>query len=140
MDSRPVHGKFDSFSFFRFCRPKKIFFLYIIFIASLAFCQNSPDSLTVHYKPSGQDLWFAKDKADHFLSSAFLSGFGYYVATQELNTNNQQAEQIALSFSLSTGVLKEFYDLQRGGKFSWKDIVADIAGASLGLYLITIGR
>jgi len=100
------------------------------------------DTLVVSAAQSiNRDLWLAKDKADHLICSAFLVGFGYYVAKQEMHTNQDRAGNLAVGFSFSLGIAKELYDqFGRKQKVSWKDLVADLFGCGFGYALISLGR
>ncbi len=107
--------------------------------ASGALCQSSQDSTqTQTVKPALADSWFAKDKADHFVTSAFLTGLGYYAANKELNKSDPAAKNLAVGFSLSLGILKEVYDEKsRKGTASWKDLAADVLGVGIGYLIIS---
>lgn len=119
----------------------KISILGFLIIAGNIFASETKiDTLTLRPIPVRTDKWIAKDKADHFMASAFLAGAGYTFASQELYKNHPQSQRLAFGFSISAGVLKELYDVHRGGPFSLKDLVADLAGTTVGLYLISIGR
>lgn len=88
-------------------------------------------------KPIQSDLWFGKDKFDHFCSSAFLTGIGYYGANKEMNKSISASRNIAVGFSLSFGVGKELYDKLSGkGTPSYKDIIADVLGTSIAFIII----
>ncbi|MBD3376689.1 hypothetical protein GF406_16760 [candidate division KSB1 bacterium] len=88
-----------------------------------------------------KDRWFAKDKADHFVTSAFLTGMGYYAARQEMDSSLPASKNIGIGFSLSLGIAKEVYDgTSQTGTASWKDLVADILGIGFGYLLISIGE
>jgi putative lipoprotein len=90
---------------------------------------------------ANRDLWFAKDKADHLVSSAFLVGLGYYMSRQEMNRSHAKAGTMALEFSFSLGIAKEVYDgTIRKDKPSAKDLVADIIGSGLGYAIISLGK
>jgi len=106
---------------------------------SEAYCQSTRDSTQIQGpKPTAADSWFAKDKADHFVMSAFLTGLGYYAANKELNKSDPAAKNLAVGFSLSLGILKEAYDKKsRKGTASWKDLVADVLGVGLGYLIIS---
>jgi len=98
--------------------------------------QVAPAAVKVH-----GDFWFARDKGDHFLVSAFLTGAGYYAARSELNASDPASLNLAAGFSLSMGIGKEVYDkYKRGGLFSWKDLGADVLGIGLGYLLCAMGR
>jgi len=72
-----------------------------------------------------QDKWNGKDKAEHFAVS-FAVGFA---------TGNQWPENkpLAIGVAMIPGLLKEVSDRSTTG-FSGKDLVADLLGASLGVY------
>jgi putative lipoprotein len=98
--------------------------------------QNTRTDTLIQYTPA-QDKWFAKDKADHLIVSAFLTGMGYYAAQKEFEFNHRQSKTFAVGFSISLGLLKETYDgLYKKTKFSFKDLVADLAGIGLALIII----
>jgi len=78
------------------------------------------------------DKWLAKDKADHFFVSAFLTGFGYYAAKKELHRTEPASQNLAFGFSFSLGVMKEIYDgTSKKGTPSWKDLLADVLGIAM---------
>jgi len=96
---------------------------------------------SVVFVKRGNDRWFAKDKADHFLVSAFLTGCGYYAARQEEHRSHADGIRMAVGFSLSLGVVKELYDgLSGRGQASWKDLIADVAGTGCGYAICVAGR
>ena len=119
------------------------FFIFLFFIsvvqplrAETTLQSTLPDTLKSDM-PFVSDKWFARDKAHHLMASAFLAGFGYYAAKQEINQSRIASQQIAIGFSFSLGLAKEAYDKYgRGGNASAKDIVADIVGITLGMVLI----
>ena len=83
------------------------------------------------------DTWFAKDKADHLVTSAFLVGFGYYIIHKELDRSVMASQNITAGFSFSLGISKEIYDgVSQKGRPSYKDLIADLAGIALGYLAI----
>ncbi len=97
------------------------------------------DSLEQSSAQHIQDRWFAKDKAHHLAASAFLTGFGYYAASSEMQFSSQNARNFSVGFALSFGILKEWYDGTLGKSVpSYKDIVADLAGIGIGLLLLKV--
>ncbi len=117
----------------------KLFFLVLLVsvLPSRALETAEPDTLRLKSAAEIQDRWFAKDKGDHFVASAVLAGFGYYIAKQELKI--EDAQTFAVGFSLSFGILKEVYDGPiRKGRPSLKDLAADIAGIGLGFLMINM--
>jgi putative lipoprotein len=73
-----------------------------------------------------QDSWFGKDKKQHFAGSAVIS----YSLSEVMSPTN------AFLTSVGVGLAKEIYDYKHPDKHtaSYKDLVADIAGAYVGVY------
>ena len=118
-----------------------IIFILLSFISLSAQEQNTRklDSLKGHItRHNIHDRWFGQDKVHHFVVSAFLTGFGYYTAKNELNFSNTTAKNFSVGFSISFGLLKEIYDgTLKKSIPSYKDLVADIAGTGVGLLILT---
>jgi putative lipoprotein len=73
-----------------------------------------------------QDSWFGKDKAQHFVGSAVLSySFSEFMSADK-----------AFLTAVGIGLAKEVYDYQHPHKHtaSYKDFIADVAGAYVGVY------
>ncbi len=74
-------------------------------------------------KGVSRDPWWGKDKALHFAVS-FISYNGFYTFTGK--------KEEAYVFTLSLGLFKELIDWKvRKTTFSYRDLIYDIAGASL---------
>lgn len=94
--------------------------------------QASSDTQTV------KDKWWAKDKLQHLGISAFLSGVSYDISRRFYRNTKESSIYISVSFTLTMGLGKEFYDLRSpGGRFSFKDLAADLTGIALGLLIAT---
>ena len=90
--------------------------------------------------PCEPDRWLAIDKFWHFSASFASTGAGYHLCANRLSTGEPAATATSLGGTLVLGISKEFYDLARPERrFSWKDIVADLAGIGAG-YLVFIHR
>ncbi|HMP97045.1 MAG TPA: hypothetical protein PKA51_09005 [Kiritimatiellia bacterium] len=79
------------------------------------------------------DAWGA-DKRKHFVASALIGAGATAVAAQRNDTGDAAA--MGFSVALAAGLAKEGYDLY--GKqtcWSWKDLVWDVLGASVGVSL-----
>jgi putative lipoprotein len=84
------------------------------------------------------DRWLAQDKLEHLAASAFFSGVSYSICRDFYNNRKETSVYFSASFTLGLGVGKEIYDRKKpGGRFSYKDLVADIAGIGLGLLIAT---
>jgi len=101
--------------------------------------QNSNSGIQIkQFKLTLSDSWFGKDKAHHFLTSAFLSGIGYYFLHEEHNFPNRISQQGGFCFSVSLGLMKEIRDgLKPKNAFSVKDLVADLLGTTVGILLVS---
>lgn len=105
---------------------------------------NSPDASAfsviqnLKFKFTVSDSWFGRDKVHHFLTSAFLSGVGYYFLRDEQGYSNQFSQQGGFGFSISLGLIKEIRDgFKSQNAFSVKDLVADILGTLVGIAIIS---
>ncbi len=122
---------------------RKLVLISLLLFTAMATAGVPADSLQIHMQVARphQDLWFAKDKGDHFLVSAFLTGAGYYAARSEMHRSDASSLNVAVGFSLSMGIGKELYDRYgRGGPFSLKDLGADVLGIGLGYLFCTLGK
>ncbi len=96
------------------------------------------DSSTTASKPLAKDTWISKDKADHLLASAFLTGAQYYALHRELDWSHERSVSIAVSSTLVIGLGKEVYDhLSRKGTPSVKDMIADVLGIGVAAVLLS---
>lgn len=82
-----------------------------------------------------QDEWTGRDKAQHFISSAFLAAAGNAYGERQ-NWSQGRSASFGLTFAISLGAAKELYDSREGGSgWSWKDFTWDLAGAATGYAL-----
>lgn len=84
------------------------------------------------------DKWVAWDKVEHLGASAFFSGV-FYSMFHEFYYNRQESSiYFSATLTLGLGFGKEFYDKRTPrGRFSYKDLVADVLGIGLGLWIAT---
>lgn len=103
------------------------------------FLQNpKPEFQNPKFKITLSDSWFSRDKVHHFLTSAFLSGTGYYFLREEQNYSNKLSQQGGFCFSISLGLVKEIRDgFKPQNAFSVKDLVADILGTLVGIAIVS---
>lgn len=84
------------------------------------------------------DSWLGKDKADHFIVSAFIAGACYYLGRAEFKHAHGTAVVLSLGVSGGIGLAKEIYDgLSKRGTPSWKDLAADILGTGVGILMLS---
>lgn len=89
-----------------------------------------------HYKITFSDSWLGKDKADHFLVSAFLTAGCYFFLEEEKKYNKQTVIQRSVGFAFSIGLAKEIRDgFLTGRAGSIKDIVANVVGIGVTLLM-----
>jgi len=86
-----------------------------------------------------QDQWLAPDKAQHFLASFILTGATMYRfhIHEGLNASDSRIAGAGVTFGL--GLVKEWSDMSKPepySLFSWKDLVADLAGICFGILLL----
>ena len=87
-----------------------------------------------------QDEWTGRDKAQHFISSAFLAAAGNAYGERQ-NWSEGRSASFGLTFAISLGAAKELYDSREGGTgWSWKDFSWDLAGAATGYTLWNLGH
>ncbi len=85
------------------------------------------------------DSWFGDDKIRHLAGSMILTTFSAQVARQRFNVSQKNAVLIGAGFSFSLGLAKETLDQTKPDNiFSWKDLIADIAGITLGVLLLNL--
>ena len=84
-----------------------------------------------------QDKFFAPDKAQHLMGSLISTVFFYKLLEGSANAGVRESKYLAGGITLSLGISKEILD-NRDPKnhFSWKDLVADIAGIGIGFVII----
>ena len=105
-------------------------FTIVFFILSINFSYGSQDSLSINEKNNIQvDEWFAIDKVQHFMYSAFVSLGTQYVLVNKIQMAENAALPLSSLLSFSAGLLKEINDNRfKNGFFSKKDMVANSFG------------
>lgn len=81
------------------------------------------------------DPWLGVDKQKHFAASALLGAGITAAASSGLDSEDAAAAGIAAA--MGAGLVKERRDCKKpGGCFSWKDLVWNFIGASVGASLV----
>lgn len=75
------------------------------------------------------DPWFGVDKAKHFLFAAHIQSVSYS-ALRAGEVGHRPAIWLASTTTLSLATIKEILDRRRGGRFSVRDLVWGVAGAT----------
>ena len=112
---------------------KKSVIILIIFLFGFANAEQDT-SKVIHNDP-----WIAYDKFLHFSVSASIVLSTQYTLEQKMNCKTADAMFISVLVSSVNGILKELWDnKQPNGFISKKDIIANIAGVLLGIFIIKI--
>ena len=108
---------------------KKRCFIFF-FVVLIGFSYGSQDSLSINKNNNTLvDEWFAIDKVQHFMYSAFVSLGTQYVLVNKIQMDEQGALPLSSLLSFSAGLLKEVHDNSiKNGFFSKKDMVANSFG------------
>ncbi len=84
------------------------------------------------------DQWFGKDKLKHAGVSAFYTIFSHKLLRHHFDMSKNDSVRLSVGFTLTLGLSKEYYDSKHPEETSsFKDIVADIAGIAVGIYIAT---
>jgi uncharacterized protein YfiM (DUF2279 family) len=82
------------------------------------------------------DRWLAWDKVEHFGVSAYLSVVSYKIYHDFYHNHKKSSLCFSGGLTFSLGLGKEVYDEKKpSGDFSYKDLVADILGIGMGLWI-----
>ncbi len=85
------------------------------------------------------DSWFGRDKLKHLSSSFVLTTTGYYIQTRMVDFSETQSLGCAGMVTVSLGLGKELRDWRKPkGLFSYRDLLADVAGAGLAILFIKV--
>ncbi len=80
------------------------------------------------------DPWFGRDKALHFIASAFLAS-GRYGVTALATDDRRVRLAVGGGFAFSAGIAQELWDLSGHGDPSWRALTWDAIGTVTGLAL-----
>ncbi len=129
-----------------FARFRKIVFflsLGVSLVAQISWADQECDVSFVIHPPQHDtlkvsDKWMSWDKLEHLGVSAFFSGVFYNMFHDFYNNDRKSSTCFSATLTLSLGLGKEFYDRKTPpGRFSYKDLVADIVGIGLGWWIAT---
>ena len=109
--------------------------LIILIILLSGFTKAEQDTSKVIHK----DPWIAYDKFLHFSVSASIVLSTQYTLEQKMDYKTQDAIYLSVFVSSVNGIFKELWDNRKpNGFFSKRDIIANIAGIALGIFIIKI--
>jgi uncharacterized protein YfiM (DUF2279 family) len=79
------------------------------------------------------DRWFSHDKWMHLTTAYFLTVQTSYTLDKMFLFPQESARRTSVGVAISLSIGKELYDVfGNNGIFSWKDLIYDIVGTSLG--------
>jgi uncharacterized protein YfiM (DUF2279 family) len=84
------------------------------------------------------DKWFAEDKLRHFAYSYVITA-GTAAAARTVTGRNESVA-IGAAFGLAAGIAKEIYDKKTNRSASFRDLLWDIAGVSVGVLVAQQAR
>ena len=129
---RNVHQYKISFLISHFIKHtafQKKWWIIVLFALLGNFSFAGEDSTSIKNKNNRIDEWFAIDKVQHFMYSAFVSFGTQYVLVNKIQMNENEALPFSSLLSFSAGLLKEINDNRsKNGFFSKKDMVANSFG------------
>ncbi len=103
----------------------KVFFLIILMLFFLASCLQA------------RSPWLGRDKAMHFLASAYLTYWNYGFSRDILNETEDKSLVVSISLTSFLGFSKELSDKHiKRTRFSWHDMAYNGAGILFGIFLI----
>jgi uncharacterized protein YfiM (DUF2279 family) len=86
-----------------------------------------------------QNIWWAPDKGRHLVGSMISTVFLAKLNQQMFSLDKDASRAWAVSITFTLGVGKEVIDAQSpSNRFSWPDLVANIAGIALGIVLLEV--
>lgn len=121
-----------------------IFFTFIILIGnvksqdSLKFVETD-SSKYVNPKITLSESWFGLDKGQHFTGSLIGTIMLSQVNNRYFDINKSNSKMIGVGIVFSIGITKELFDSKKNNNiFSWKDLVANVAGIITGIAVMEI--
>jgi putative lipoprotein len=89
-------------------------------------------SIAPKARAAGDDPFFGRDKALHFVVAGTIAGVGYGITTA-VASDRWKAFAVGGGAAVAAGALKEGADAVGFGDPSWKDFAWDVIGAACGL-------
>lgn len=96
---------------------------------------TSLDSL----KKDNKDYFFSEDKLKHFYFNLMLTNFLYFESYYSLKLKEKKALYISSLIPFSLSLSKEIWDTKKKKLFSVKDLLWDMMGIVLGIYITYTG-
>ena len=101
---------------------------------SLLFVQET-DNTSVQ----SNNIWWAQDKGRHLAGSMISTIFIGKLSRQVCATSTRESQMWGAGITFSLGLVKETFDSQtKGNRFSVEDLIANIAGITIGILLLGV--
>ena len=85
------------------------------------------------------NIWWAQDKGRHLAGSMISTIFIGKFSQQVFATSTRESQVWGAGITFSLGLVKETFDSQtKGNRFSVEDLIANIAGITIGIILLGV--
>lgn len=112
-----------------------LIFLFAAFHGLHAEVSNSP----VKGETDIRDIWLSEDKARHLAGGMIATTFSAQIAMRRFNVSHKEAIRYGIGITFSLGIAKEVFDhTSPNNFFSWKDLIANMVGITIGVILLNI--
>ncbi|MDD5766884.1 MAG: DUF2279 domain-containing protein [Candidatus Marinimicrobia bacterium] len=112
--------------------------LFVMITTILVMIMLSAGDRPILVPTNSRDPWFGLDKLKHFTSSIYMTTTAYYIQSRMLDKSRSASKDASMMITLTLGLSKEFADTRKkGGFFSWKDVLFNLAGTAVGLVFIS---
>ncbi|KAA3661226.1 MAG: hypothetical protein DWQ10_05010 [Calditrichaeota bacterium] len=101
--------------------------------------KEGSEEKSIQIREMPQTLRMGQDKYQHLVLSSFLVAGQMFVYREHAGLEQKKALQVSVATTAVLGVCKEVYDYtSKKGHPSLRDILADIAGIGVGIFLFSI--
>jgi len=98
-----------------------------------------PDSCQFSAESLNYDRWISADKGRHVIFSMISTVLIGQIAKEGFTASGAESQAVGAGVTLAFGLAKEISDAQHPDNiFSYKDLLADVAGIILGIILLGI--
>jgi len=85
------------------------------------------------------NIWWAQDKGRHLAGSMISTIFIGKFSQQVFSASTGESQMWGAGITFSLGLIKETFDSQtKGNRFSVEDLIANIAGITIGILLLGV--
>ena len=118
-------------------RPLSLLICMLLGMTSFGFCEEADIDTTNSSTVQFRDDWFGEDKVHHAVLSFMLTWWGTMTHDLMHAHGKNQHIRAGAGFAFTLGFAKEVRDSREpNNRFSWKDIIVDLFGIGLAVFLI----